>query len=126
MNKYRVYNHDSQGNVAPSMLVSKETRDKKHWHRVLGNVNFRDLKFLCGNNLVEGLPSMLSGEYINCDICYRNKMRNLSFGHNVQTRSNDVLELVHTDVNEPHNTVGSHGEKYFVIFIDEICNGIHG
>lgn len=42
-------------------------------------------------------------------------MRNLSFGRNNRTRSNDALELVYTD----GNTIGSHGEKYFVKFIDD-------
>lgn len=48
------------------MLVTKDTRDKKHWQRILEHVNFRDLKFLCSKNLVDCLPSMLSGEYVNC------------------------------------------------------------
>lgn len=52
-------------------------------------------------------------------ICYWNKIRNLSFDCNGQTRSNDVLELVHTDVNGLHNMVGGHGERYLVTFIDD-------
>lgn len=91
------------------MLAIKETRDKERWHRVLEHVNFSDLKFLCGNNLVEDLPNMLSVKYINYDICCRNKMRNLLWSN----KKYDVLKLVHMDVNDPYNTVGSHGEKYF-------------
>lgn len=70
-----------------------------------------DLKFLCRNNFVGGFSSMFSGGYVNCDIYYWNKMRNLSFGYNGWTISNDVLELVHTNVNGPHNIDWSHGEK---------------
>ena len=29
-----------------------------------------------------------------------------------------MLEVIHTDINEPHSTVGYRGEKCFVSFID--------
>ena len=33
--------------------------------------------------------------------------------------ANDILEIVHTDLNGPHATTGYSGEKYFLTFIDD-------
>ena len=38
---------------------------------------------------------------------------------NDRTRATEILELIHTDLNGPHNTIGYCGEKYFVTFIDD-------
>ena len=38
---------------------------------------------------------------------------------NDRTRATVILELIHTDLNGPHNTIGYWGEKYFVTFIDD-------
>lgn len=45
-------------------------------------------------------------------------MHNLPFKNN-RRRAEDILEIVHSDVNGPHTTTGCNGEKYFVTFIDD-------
>lgn len=45
-------------------------------------------------------------------------MHNLPFNNN-RRRANDILEIVHSDVNGPHNTTGFHSERYFLSFIDD-------
>lgn len=37
---------------------------------------------------------------------------------NKRTKVKETLELIHTDLNGPHNTTGYCGEKYFLTFID--------
>ncbi|KAJ8706101.1 hypothetical protein PYW07_010878 [Mythimna separata] len=99
--------------------VSKSTMSmKEKLHRTLGHVNFKYLDIMCKNQLLEGIPKEIESEYMKCAICIENKMHNLSFKNN-RRRAEDILEIVHTDVNGPHNTTGYGGEKYFVTFIDD-------
>lgn len=91
---------------------------KEKWHRKLGHVNFKYLNLLCNNELVDGLPTELENEYMKCAICIENKMHNLPF-KNDRTKAKEILEIIHTDLNGPHNTIGLNGEKYFLTFIDD-------
>ena len=50
---------------------------------------------------------------MKCANCIESKMSNEPFENN-RTRATGTLELIHTDLNEPHNTIGYCGEKYFV------------
>jgi hypothetical protein len=43
-------------------------------------------------------------------------MHNLPFKNN-QQKAEDILDIVHTDLNGPHQITGYHGEKYFLSFI---------
>ena len=55
---------------------------------------------------------------MKCKVCIENKMHNLPFESN-RNKAKDILEIVHTDLNGPHRTVGCNGEKYFLTFIDD-------
>jgi len=91
---------------------------KEKFHRILGHVNFKYLDMMCKDKLVEGLPSELESEFLKCGTCIQNKMHNLPF-ENQRNRANDLLDIVHTDLNGPHNTTGNNGENYFLTFIDD-------
>jgi len=73
---------------------------------------------MCRDKAVEGLPSKLESEFLKCGTCVQNKMHNLKF-ENQRERANDLLDIIHTDLNGPHNTTGNNGEKYFLTFIDD-------
>jgi len=45
-------------------------------------------------------------------------MHNLKF-ENQRERANDMLNIIHTDLNDPHNTTGNNSEKYSLTFIDQ-------
>jgi len=85
---------------------------------MLGHVNFKYLDTMCKDSLVEGLPSELESEFLKCGTCIQNKMHNLPF-ENQRNRANDLLHIVHTDLNGPHSTAGNNGENYFLTFIDD-------
>lgn len=91
--------------------------EKERWHRVLGHVNFNNLNNLCNNKLLLDLPEKLESQFMKCATCIQNKMPNKSFDNNRKS-AKEILELIHTDVNGPHATVGNNGERYFVTFID--------
>jgi len=67
---------------------------------------------MCKDKLVESLPSKLEAEYLKCGTCIQDKMHNLKFEYQ-RNRGNDFLDIVHTDLNGPHNMTGNNGEKYF-------------
>jgi len=45
-------------------------------------------------------------------------MPNLKF-ENQRERTNELLDIIHIDLNRPHNTAGNNGEKYILTFIDD-------
>lgn len=91
---------------------------KERYHRILGHVNFKYLNILSQKNLLDGLPRNLESEYLKCGTCVQNKMTKTSFDNN-RRRAKDVGEIIHADVNGPHQTVGYQGERYFLILIDD-------
>ena len=92
--------------------------DKEKWHRALGHVNFRYLNKLVNDKLVEGLPEKLENINMKCANCIQSKMTNVPFENN-RTKTKEILELIHTDLNGSHKTTGYGGEKYFLTFIDD-------
>ena len=110
---------DAKNEEVSANLVKKVKMTlKEKWHRTLGHVNFHYLNKLCQDELLEGLPKELESDYIKCAICIESKMTNLPFENN-RKRAKEILEVIHTDINEPHPTAGNCGEKYFLTFIDE-------
>lgn len=97
---------------------SLKLTDKEKWHRALGHVNFQYLNKLINNKLVEGLPDKIESTEMKCSNCIESKMTNVPFKNN-RTKTNEILELIHTDLNGPHSTTGYGGEKYFLTFIDD-------
>jgi len=73
---------------------------------------------MCTDKLVEGLPSKLESEFLKCGTCIQNKMHNFKFQNQIE-RANDLLDIIYTDLNGPHNTTGNNSEKYFLTFIDD-------
>lgn len=97
---------------------SVKLTQKEKWHRALGHVNFQYLNKLINNKLVNGLPDKIESTEMKCSNCIKSKMSNVPFENN-RTKTTEILELIHTDLNGPHNTSGYGGEKYFLTFIDD-------
>lgn len=91
---------------------------KEKWHRALGHVNFQYLNKLINDKLVDGLPDRIESIEMKCSNCIQSKMANIPFENN-RKKTTEILELIHTDLNGPHNTTGYGGEKYFLTFIDD-------
>ena len=91
---------------------------KEKFHRILGHVNFNYLKTMCKEKLVEGMPDNVEQIFLKCGTCIQNKMHSSPFQNN-RSRTNEILELVHTDMNGPHFNNGYDGSKYFLTFIDD-------
>ncbi len=85
---------------------------------MLGHIGFAKLKILCEKELLDGAPKNLESENMKCAICLENTMSNVPFQNN-REKAKEILEIVHTDVNGPHNVLGYQGERYFITFIDD-------
>lgn len=105
-------------NQIAANLIKNDMSLKEKWHRKLGHVNFNYLDTLCKNKLADGLPNELESVQMKCEICIKSKMNNIPFENN-RAKATEILELVHTDLNGPHSTIGNGGERYFLSFIDD-------
>lgn len=114
-----LYKMSSQVTLDKTIEVNNSVvGDKEKWHRKLGHVNFKYLNMLSRHQLVEGITPNLDSEYMKCKTCIQNKMHNVRFENN-RRKAEDILEIVHTDLNGPHQTKGINGEQYFLTFIDD-------
>lgn len=117
-NLYRLKSFVSNNCENERYVNSLTLTHKEKWHRALGHVNFQYLNKLINNKLVEGLPDKIESTEMKCSNCIQSKMANVPFANN-RTKTTEILELIHTDLNGPHNTIGYGGEKYFLTFIDD-------
>ena len=82
------------------------------WHHRYGHLNFRSLKFLGENNLVDGLPLIQHVDAL-CESCVFGKHHRNVFPKGEARRPSKQIELVHTDVCGPMRTPSLNNIKYF-------------
>ena len=84
------------------------------WHRRLGHVSKERLKILVKNNILNELDF---SDLNDCVECFKGKMTNKR--KKTAVRSQNLLELIHTDICGPfkHQTIC--GNVYFITFIDD-------
>jgi len=86
-----------------------------HWHCGLAHMSENELKILAKESLI----SLSKGEILNpCDYCLFGKHHKVSF-HKHLKRKENRLELMHSDLCDPIKVESSHGDRYFVTFIDD-------
>lgn len=90
------------------------------WHRRLGHINANDLAKM-NNGVVDGVSFQENSVRLNkasCTVCCEGKQTRLPFPQST-SRSQEVLELVHTDLCGPMENESLGGARYFLIFIDD-------
>lgn len=55
-----------------------------------------------------------------CEICIRGKMTRIPFPIASEKRTEDLLEIIHTDICGPMRTESKSGYRYFITFIDDL------
>ena len=102
----------SEGMLAAS-VVSSNT-----WHRRLGHINSNYLNKM--SDAVEGLSLRENAKISKscCTVCCEGKQCRLPFTH-VGARSTGTLNLIHTDLCGPMETMSIGGSKYFMLFVDD-------
>lgn len=97
-------------------LNAVEEKDSPNlWHRRLGHMSEKGLKYLAGKSLI---PFNTTISLNPCDHCLAGKQHRASFARK-STRKQAKLELVHSDVCGPIEVESNGGNKYFVTFIDD-------
>ena len=107
-----------QSNVA---IDQQETT--RLWHERLGHINAQNLQTMVNQHSVEGLPK-LTETLPFCEGCTINKLTRIPFPTS-QTRSSQVLQLIHTDVCGPMRHQTQKGSRYFITFIDDYSRKAH-
>ena len=99
-----------------------QTDDVQLWHKRLCHVNFDNLISIRKIKKVRGLPKLKKPNNTMCKQCQLGKMTRSSFKRKTYT-SNEVLELVHTDLCGPIEVKRYKGDRYIKIFVDD-CSRI--
>lgn len=92
------------------------------WHRVLGHRDINVVKGLAKGGLVEGIDIAECDDKCNddqCAICLEGKLTRMKFPQQSQNKSKAVLDLVHSDVCGPMQTLSASGKRYILTFIDD-------
>lgn len=86
----------------------------------LAHVDPASIKAMCENGSVRGLYiSKSTKSNRTCNHCILGKGRRHSFPKASSSHTSNLLELVHSDVNEPLETPFLCGSRYFTAFIDD-------
>ncbi|KAI5352997.1 hypothetical protein L3X38_005889 [Prunus dulcis] len=88
------------------------------WHRRMGHLNMQSLKLLQNEDMVFGLPEIKNTNAVR-EGCTFGKHCRKAFPKEATSRASTPLELVHTDVCGPMQTVTKAGNRYFLTFIDD-------
>ena len=68
--------------------------------------------------MVEGLP-VIKDDHIECVACALIKQHRKEFPNHEEKKQAELLELIHTDVCGPMQTISLRGASYFLIFVDD-------
>ncbi|CAL2276928.1 unnamed protein product [Prunus armeniaca] len=88
------------------------------WHRRFGHLKYISLKLLQEKDMVQDLPKLQESEKI-CSGCAIGKSHRSSFDKEKTWRASQPLELIHSDICGPTQTITPAGNKFFVTFIDD-------
>ncbi|KAM1689141.1 hypothetical protein EV2_037740 [Malus domestica] len=88
------------------------------WHRRLGHLNMKALMQLQEHDMVTGLPELRVNSTV-CEGCAIGKHSRDAFPKETNWRAALPLELIHTDICGPMQTLTKAGNKYFITFTDD-------
>lgn len=90
------------------------------WHKRLAHVDPVTIVNMVDNNIVTGIDlKKQKSNNIECDGCTLGKGHRSPIPKKSKSRSSNILELVHSDVNGPLDTASLGGSRYFITFIDD-------
>ena len=71
------------------------------WHNRFGHVNFKSLSEMSSKSMVLGIELGESSNTVQCRTCMLSKIHFVPFPHASDTRSKNVLAVIHSDVCGP-------------------------
>lgn len=99
-------------------LTSSVMSTEELWHRRYVHLSEHDLVKLQKKSMVEGLPELIS-EHLECEACALGKQHRDEYHVHTKKKQRELIELIHTDVCGPMQTMPIGGAKYFLIFVDD-------
>lgn len=104
-------------------LASNNLSDINLWHLRMAHLNVSDIQKL--PSCAEGV-NLRTGDQakLQCPGCLEGKQTRLPFKH-TGTRATKPLELIHSDLCGPMESMSYGGMKYFVSFIDDYTRLVH-
>lgn len=91
------------------------------WHKRYGHIGFSGLREIINKGMVVGIEKNIKIQEVEfCEPCVNGKITRFPFG--TRTRSERVLEIIHSDVCGPITPQTYDGYRYFVTFIDDFSN----
>ena len=110
--------------VPGAASVSPGSAEAQLWHRRLGHLSYDSLAKLQKDGLVSGIPvseatfKAASDSPSVCSPCVQSKHSRAPF-HASESKSADILDLLHMDVCGPYQEQSLGGAKYVATFIDD-------
>lgn len=100
------------------MVMTVDERKNCLWHSRFGHLNFKDLNALKKKGLVNGIETKIEKSCC-CEVCAVCKISKKPFKEYKQVRTQQLLEVVHTDIFGPVRIPSAAGSLYFISFIDD-------
>lgn len=88
------------------------------WHKRLCHVNFDCMVKISTTKAVRDLPKIVKPQNTVCKECQFGKQVRTSF-KSIPEKSNNALDLIHTDLCGPTRTKSLQGDRYFMLIIDD-------
>ncbi len=90
------------------------------WHERLGHADPAGMKAMAKTGTVHGISLKTSAnDTLDCNGCILGKGHRAPIPKKSESRSVNILNLVHSDVNGPLKIQSVGGSRYFIIFIDD-------
>ena len=99
--------------VSGHSLMATTMTDTDLWHLRYGHLNNKGMRLLTQAGMVSGLPPIEDISF--CESCIYGKQFRRTFPVTPAWRASTSLELVHSDICGPMNTLSLGGNKYFFI-----------
>jgi len=87
-------------------------------HNKLGHRCIDAIRRLVNDGMAEGISIQKCGNQETCETCIKGKISRKPFPKESTRQTKSVLEIVHTDVCGPMETVTPGGKRYFLTMID--------
>lgn len=95
------------------------------WHRKMGHRDPEAIKKMYSEGFLDDLNIVDCGIKMSCDTCMKGKLTRLPFPKQSSSESKYPLQLIHTDVCGPMQTMTPSGKRYMVTFIDDYSRYTH-
>lgn len=104
-------------------FLAKNQTSALTWHRRLGHANYQVMKTMRAGAVDGVMFNDDETEITQCEICAKGKQTKLPFKTS-ETESNDILELIHSDLMGPQKTRSLGHALYLLTFIDDFSRKV--